>query len=99
MGTIQEAVRALRCCVQCVTIADNQSDQVKNSYVLRTSVIQHLFVRTLPLPLPLDHPKARTSCFWGCSKLDRSTQMDILRLLRLLSTHFAASLLSDTNEC
>ena len=37
-------------------VAANQEQCVKNTYMLRASRLQHLFVRTLPLPLPGKQP-------------------------------------------
>ena len=69
---------------------------IKNTYCLRVALIQHLFTRVLPLPLPLRHPRRKGQCFWGATDrtMRRETQSDLLRLLRSVAQHFAAASLS-----
>jgi len=46
----------------CVLLA-NQTALIRNSYTLRVCLLQHLFVRVLPLPLPVNHPNRDKECF------------------------------------
>jgi hypothetical protein len=77
----------------CLLLA-NQSDSIRNSYTLRMCLIEHLFVRVIPLPLPLNHPKRNSRCFWHAQPIRYETQMNILRLLNLICRHFATASLS-----
>lgn len=56
VSTLSGAVTALRECLHSCNIAANQEREVKNSYILRVALLQSIFVRTLPLPLPITHP-------------------------------------------
>ena len=72
----------------------NQQAVVRNSFTLRVCLIQHLFTRVIPLPLPLSHPDRDQHCFWHAQPIRHETQADILRILNLLSKHFATASLS-----
>ena len=58
---------------------------------MRASLIQHLFTMVLPMPRP---PGSKVKCFWTEQEIRHETQADILRLLSMLSRHYAASCLS-----
>jgi hypothetical protein len=77
----------------CVLLA-NQRSLIKNSYTIRVCLIEHLFIRVIPLPLPINHPSRETNCFWHAQEIRNETQFDILKLLSLLSRHFISSSLS-----
>lgn len=77
----------------CVLLA-NQRTLIKNSYTIRVCLIEHLFIRVVPLPLPINHPQRDTNCFWHAQDIRNETQFDILKLLSLLSRHFISSSLS-----
>jgi len=77
----------------CVLLA-NQRAVIRNSYTLRVCMIQHLFMRVVPMPLPLKHPDRNKRCFWHAQPMRHETQADLLRLLNLLSKHFATASLS-----
>ena len=85
----------------CLRHADNictrlsyQRDLVKNTFCLRAALIQDIFTSVIPLPLPLDHPKRKTQCFWASQEMRYETQADILRLLDNIAQHFCAAALS-----
>lgn len=40
-----------------------QTDQIKNTYYLRVSLIAHLFTHVIPLPLPHNHAK-KAQCLY-----------------------------------
>ena len=48
----------------CALLA-NQRGLVANSYALRVSLITHLFLRVIPLPLPRKHLQWPRRCFWA----------------------------------
>ena len=54
---------------------------MRNTYYLRVALVQHLFTRVLPMPMPLGHPRRRTQCFWASQRMRYETQADVLRLL------------------
>jgi hypothetical protein len=87
---------ALRHCANLCTKLAHQQGMIKNTYLLRVALVQHLFTRVVPLPLSLDHPRRAQQCFWGAAGRDmrRETQVDVLRLLNLVAQHFAAAALS-----
>lgn len=83
---------AMRRCAEICALLDAQSDQISNSYVMRLALIQHLFLRVIPMPLT---PQKAAKCFWGQQEPIRyETQLEILRLLRVISCDFSAVSLS-----
>ena len=94
VSTFNDVTNALRHCVQLCTVMENQMYLMKNTYCHRTSLIQHLITRVIPLPLPLNHPNRETKCFWASQPMRYETQADLLRLLDLLNRHYAACSLS-----
>ena len=94
VSNFNEVAKALRHALNLCVIIANQRDHVRNSYTLRVCLIQHLFIRVIPLPLPFTHPDSEKKCFWGSSPMRYETQADILNLLNQLCKHFAAASLS-----
>ena len=72
----------------------NQATEVRDSYAIRVSLIQHLFTTVVPLPLPCTHPERATRCFWASQSLRYETQKDLLQLLHLVTRHFSAAAFS-----
>jgi hypothetical protein len=97
VSSFNDVTNAMRHCVHVCTLLGNQSTLIKNTHCLRVSLIQNLFTSVIPLPLPIGHPH-RDQCFWaGTAAGDTmryETQADLLRLIHMLSRHFAASSLS-----
>lgn len=89
-----EAAIAMRDCVELCNLLENQAGRIKNSYLHRVAIIQHLMIRVLPLPLPHNHPECAARCFWSSQPVRYETQVDILRLTELLCRHYAAASLS-----
>lgn len=54
------------------------------SRTLRLALLQHVFLRRLPRPLPLHHPRRLQACLWAGPGLALATQREILRLLLAL---------------
>lgn len=63
------AASALRHCVHLCTLLGHQRKLMKNTYYLRVALIQHLFTRVLPMPMPLNHPQRQDYCFWASQKI------------------------------
>jgi hypothetical protein len=94
VNNYDDVCRALRQCVHVCTLLANQCDLIKNTYCIRTSLIQHLFTRVLPMPLPYNHPDRSRRCFWSCAPMRYADQADILRQLNLVCRHFSVASLS-----
>jgi hypothetical protein len=77
----------------CILLA-NQRGTTRNSYILRVCLIEHLFVRVIPMPLPITHPDRDTKCFWAAQDMRAETQSDLLLHVSLLSRHFGAATMS-----
>jgi hypothetical protein len=88
VDTIEEAAVALRHCHNLCVLLENQSKHMKNTFTLRISLIQHLFLNCLPLPLPLNHSH-KGQCMWS-QKMRYETQMDLIRSVAMIARHFAA---------
>lgn len=92
--TAHEVAGALRQALKLCIVLSNQRNITKNSYCVRAALLQHLFTRVIPLPLPLDHPEREMQCFWASRPIRYETQADILRLLHGLTQQYAAAALS-----
>jgi len=95
IATLNEALCALRRAADCCTLLANQSSIIANTACLRATMIVDLFTRVVPLPLPIGRNESK--CFWASQSITRSDQVEILRLLALLSEHLAAAVLSLTS--
>ncbi|KAJ1393230.1 hypothetical protein B484DRAFT_278952, partial [Ochromonadaceae sp. CCMP2298] len=93
-STFHEVQLAMRHCLNLCVLLSNQRKLVRNSYTLRLCLIEHLFVRVIPLPLPVTHPERDTLCFWHAQPLRYDAQADVMRLLNMLCRHFATASLS-----
>jgi hypothetical protein len=94
VSDFQEVATAMRNALNLCVLLANQRTVVRNSYTLRVCMLEHLFVRVIPLPLPITHRDRDTQCFWHAQPMRFETQADILRLLDMLSQHFATASLS-----
>jgi hypothetical protein len=94
VDNFHEAAIAMRHTLNLCVLLSNQRALIRNSYTLRVCLIQHLFLRIIPLPLPINHPDRLTKCFWQGQDMRYETQADIMRLLNMLCRHFATASLS-----
>lgn len=92
--TFHEAAIAMRHALNLCVLLANQRALVRNTYTLRVCLLHHLFVRVIPLPMPINHPERDTKCFWHAQDMRYETQADILRLVDMLGRHFATATLS-----
>ena len=94
--TFQDVSNALQKAAEVCTLLANQRGLVAESYALRFSLISHLFLRVLPIPLPIGREDRPVACFWAKAKktITHDAQAEILRWLSFLSRHFAAASLS-----
>jgi hypothetical protein len=92
--TINDVCNAMRHAVNLCTLLANQRNLIRNTYTLRACLIQHLFTRVIPLPLPITHPSWQTKCFWRAQPIRYETQADFMRLLNLICRHYATACLS-----
>ncbi|KAH9262352.1 hypothetical protein BASA82_000599, partial [Batrachochytrium salamandrivorans] len=96
VATIHDVSVALRHCAALCTRLAHQQSLIKNTYLTRVALIQHLFTRVIPIPLPLDSPEKSKRGFWGSQQITRETQVDLMRGLAMVSQHFACAALSVT---
>eukprot|EP01052_Picozoa_sp_SAG31_P027599 SAG31_NODE_2595_length_5421_cov_2.387636_1_plen_358_part_10 len=89
-----EAATAMRDAVELCTLLAYQKDVIKNTYLHRAALIQHLFTRVIPLPMPDNHPEKKQRCFWANQQIRYADQADILRLLDMLCRQYCAVSLS-----
>ncbi len=92
VDTFNGIANALRHTEHICTLLEYQSGTIKNTFMMRCALIQHLFTNVIPIPLSREHVRKR-QCMWSQS-IRYETQVDILRLIMLLSRHFAASSMS-----
>ena len=94
VSNFQEVGAAMRHTLNLCILLANQKSVVRNSYTLRVCMLEHLFVRVIPLPLPMTHKLRDTECFWHAQSMGYEMQANILHLLSMLSQHFATASLS-----
>ena len=94
--TFRDVSNALQRAVEVCTLLANQRGIVSESYALRFSLLSHLFLRVLPLPLPIGREDRTLSCFWAKrgKEMHHDTQAEIMRWLSVLARHFACASLS-----
>lgn len=94
VNNFYEAAVAMRHALDLCVLLSNQRKHVRNSYTLRVCLLSHLFIRVIPLPLPLTNNSKDQKCFWTSQDIRQETQSDMLKLLNLLCRHFATASLS-----
>jgi hypothetical protein len=75
------------------TLLSYQQKTIKNVYLHQISLIQHVLMRVIPLPLPWNHPLKQKHCFWT-QPIRYSDQADIMRSLNRVCQHYVACALS-----
>ena len=96
VASFAEVSNAMQKAAELCALLANQRGLVANSYVLRVTLLTHLFLRVLPMPLPRHRSDRASSCFWGraSASITHDTQAEIMRWLALLCRHFTAASLS-----
>lgn len=84
---------ALRHADHLCTLLSYQDRTIKNTYLHRIAMLQHVFTRVIPLPMPWNHPLKSKLCFWT-QPLRYSDQVDIMRSLNRCARHFLACAVS-----
>ena len=92
-NSVDEVMAALRYCDQLCTLLAYQTETIKNTYMLRIAMIQHVFTSVIPIPMPINHPKRATMDLWS-QPMKYETQLELMRLIRLISRHYAACAMS-----
>ena len=92
--TFSDVCINLRHTLDLCVLLSNQKAIVRNSYTLRIALISHVFTRVIPLPLPINHPDRKKRCFWAAQDIRYEMQAEILRLINMISRHFACAALS-----
>jgi hypothetical protein len=70
------------------TLLAHQTQQIQYTHTLIISMIQHLFTRVIPIPLPHNHAHI-AQCMYR-QPIRYETQVNLLRLLHHICSHFAA---------
>ena len=94
VNNFNETAIAMRHTLHLCVLLANQRKLIRNSYTLRLCLINHLFTRVIPLPLPVTSQDRDKKCFWNAQPIRFETQSDILKLLNMLCRHFATCSLS-----
>ncbi|KAH0483650.1 MAG: uncharacterized protein KVP18_004957 [Porospora cf. gigantea A] len=84
----------LRRVVDADTVMHNQQALLEHSAILRYHLVRHTVLTLLPGPLPLDDPSRPTLCFYESESLSRSCQIELLRLLFLMTRSLIVSSLA-----
>jgi Ca2+-binding EF-hand superfamily protein len=93
VASVGDAVNALRNCVDQCNVLDAQRAQMRDTYALRVALISYLFVEVLPVPRPLDET-GKQVCFWLAAPMRYEQQALLLRMIHLVTRHFAAASMS-----
>lgn len=96
VANLHDLCRLLREAVMLCTRIGYQADLIQNSYSLRLTLIVHLFVHVIPMPLPLTHQDRLSRCFYSTTSDRYETIQQTILYLKLISQQFAAVALSVT---
>ena len=89
-----DAQNALRHGARLCSTISHQADRIQNSAALRVALIQHIFTHALPAPLPPSPSGPTAACFWQREPIRYETQLDLLRLLQHIHSHFLTATFS-----
>jgi hypothetical protein len=92
MRSFEDVAAAMQRAVHVCNLLANQRDVLKNTYLLRVTLLTHFFTRVLPMPMPNSDVRAAVHCFWQGdarpmryetqSHILKQVSFDVLRLLR-----------------
>ena len=91
--SIDDVMLALRKCDHLCTLLSYQTETIKNTYMLRVAMIQHVFTQVIPIPMPINHPDRASEDLWA-QPMKYETQVELMRVIRLISRHYAACAMS-----
>ena len=94
VSNFNDVSQAFHHTVNLCVLLSNQKRITRNSYTIRLNLISHLFMRVIPIPLPINHADRNKLCFWHAQPIRSEMQSMILRQLNLIARHFAAASLS-----
>ena len=77
----------------CAHCSRYQTETIKNTYMLRVAMIQHVFTQVIPIPMPINHPDRASLDIWA-QPMKYETQVELLRVIRLICRHYAACAMS-----
>ncbi len=97
VSNFEEVCEALHHCHNLCTVMANQKEVQKNTYTLRASLIRHLFLHVIPIPLCDGHPEANKD-FWIKNRTSFATKVLMMRLLSMIARHYACCCLSMRNS-
>ena len=63
--SIDDVMMALRRCDHLCTLLSYQTETIKNTYMLRVAMIQHVFTQVIPIPMPINHPDRAVDDLWA----------------------------------
>ena len=92
-NSVDDAMLALRHTDHLCTLLSYQTETIKNTYMLRVAMIQHVFTQVIPIPMPINHPDRASLDIWA-QPMKYETQVELLRVIRLISRHYAACAMS-----
>ena len=91
--SVDDVMIALRHCDHLCTLLSYQTETIKNTYMLRVAMIQHVFTQVIPIPMPINHPDRAHLDLWA-QPMKYETQVELMRVIRLISRHYAACAMS-----
>jgi hypothetical protein len=81
MRSFEDVAAAMQRAVHVCNLLANQRDVLKNTYLLRVTLLTHFFTRVLPMPMPNGDIRAAVHCFWqgDARPMRYETQSHILK--------------------
>lgn len=92
VNTLEDAVAAIRYTDHLCTLLSVQTKTVKNTNLLKVSLVQSAFTRLIPVPKPVEATDYAT-CIWR-TPMRYGLQLDLLICLGRITEHFISSIFS-----